>query len=236
MEKLRLTARVASKLLHVMGKTYTPDPEIPLGLLVCETVSRFMMLVRGIFGLGRLVFLGRSVRIRGRRLLKIGRFATIEDNVMLDAYARRGVIVGEGSRIGAHSTIRSTAHLSVVGEGLIMGSNSGLGEYCYLGCAGGIRIGDHVIMGQYVSFHAQEHNFADPERPIREQGVRQQGISIGSDCWVGARATFLDGTEVGSHSVVAAGAVVRGKFPAGAVIGGVPARLLKMRPGFETQQ
>ncbi|MBU0943571.1 MAG: hypothetical protein KJ804_10935 [Proteobacteria bacterium] len=61
---------------------------------------------------------------------------------------------------------------------------------------------------------------------------RQQGIHIESDVWVGARVTFLDGAEIGPHSVVAAGAIVRGKFPTGAIVGGAPARILKMRDGF----
>lgn len=225
-------SRIAKFLLNVTGKKYEPDPNIPLGLLVSDIIARFLMLMRGLFWLWKPVFLGQTVRIRGRRRMKIDRFATIENNVNIDCYALNGVVIGSRSRIGSHSVIRSTAHLSVVGIGLVIGHDSGIGEFSYFGCAGGVWIGDNVIMGQYVSFHAQEHIYDNLYILIREQGVTQRGIRIGSNVWVGAKVTFLDGAEVGSNSVVAAGAVVKGHFPAGSVIGGVPARLLKTREDF----
>ena len=54
-------------------------------------------------------------------------------------------------------------------------------------------------------------------------------IETGTDgeVWVGSKVTFLDGSEVGNNSVVAAGAVVNGKFPPNVVIGGVPAKVIK---------
>ena len=55
------------------------------------------------------------------------------------------------------------------------------------------------------------------------------GILVEDDCWVGANVVFLDGAHVGRGSVVAAGAVVRGKIPAYSVVAGVPARVLRSR-------
>lgn len=55
------------------------------------------------------------------------------------------------------------------------------------------------------------------------------GYKIGNNCWIGAKATILDGTSIGNGCVVAAGAVVTGCFPDDVVIGGVPARILKER-------
>ena len=63
--------------------------------------------------------------------------------------------------------------------------------------------------------------------PIRLQGVNHQGIKIGNNVWIGAKATFLDGSVVGNNSIVAAGAVVRGIFPDNVIIGGVPAKIIK---------
>ena len=82
-------------------------------------------------------------------------------------------------------------------------------------------------MGQYVSFHSQNHNYQDKTRKIREQGVKSEGIEIGNNIWVGAKATFLDGCKVSDNSIVASGAVVTEKFSSGVVIGGVPARVIK---------
>jgi len=57
----------------------------------------------------------------------------------------------------------------------------------------------------------------------------EQTDKVGRNCWIGAKATFLDGAEIGDGCVVAAGALVRGKFPNNCIIGGVPAKILKMR-------
>ena len=57
--------------------------------------------------------------------------------------------------------------------------------------------------------------------------VKSEGIEIGNNIWVGAKATFLDGCQVSDNSIVASGAVVTEKFSSGVVIGGVPARVIK---------
>ena len=54
-------------------------------------------------------------------------------------------------------------------------------------------------------------------------------MRIGSDCWIGAKVTILDGTILEDGCIVAAGAVVKGHFPKYSVIGGVPARIIKTR-------
>jgi acetyltransferase-like isoleucine patch superfamily enzyme len=84
-------------------------------------------------------------------------------------------------------------------------------------------------MGQYVSFHSENHIIDRTDIPIRLQGVVRKGIVIEDDCWVGAKVTFLDGCHVGRGCVVAAGAVVRGEIPAYSIIGGVPAKVIRSR-------
>lgn len=229
MESQTLSSKIIKKLLTLFGKSYHPDPQIPAGLLWNEVTSRLFCLLRGILYFHKLVFLGRNVRIRGFSYIRIDSGSTIEDDVFIDAYSSSGIQIGARTRIGARTIIRSTAHLSVLGKGLKIGEDSGIGEYGYMGCAGGINIGDHVIIGQYASFHAQEHHFSDPEILIRNQGVSQKGIRIGSNTWIGARVTLLDGTEIGSGSVIAAGAVVKGKFPPDVILGGIPARVISTR-------
>lgn len=65
---------------------------------------------------------------------------------------------------------------------------------------------------------------------MRLQGVNRKEIMIGNDCWIGAKATILDGVVIGDGCVVAAGALVpRGVYPSYSIIGGVPARVIKKR-------
>ena len=191
--------------------------------------TRLVWLVRGCLRFRRIVFVGPGVRVRGKAGLVVGRGSSIERGASIDGYARRGVTVGERTRIGAYTVISSTSHLSRYGEGFAIGHDSGIGEFGYVGAAGGVWIGDNVIMGQYVSFHSQEHDFDDVDIPIRQQGASEAPITIGDDCWIGARVTFLAGARVPEGCVVAAGAVVRGEFEPYSVIAGVPARVVRDR-------
>ena len=105
----------------------------------------------------------------------------------------------------------------------------GLGSHGHYGSGMGfVEIGDNTIFGNYVSIHPENHNYGDPTRPIREQGVNSKGgVKIGNNCWIGAKATILDGTVIGDNCIVAAGAVVKGVFPNNTIIGGIPAKIIK---------
>ncbi|WP_208393731.1 acyltransferase [Rhizomicrobium electricum] len=145
----------------------------------------------------------------------------------MDGYSRQGVTIGARTKIGAGSIISCTSHFSHLGQGFRIGDDCGVSEYCYFGATGGVDIGNDVIMGQFVSFHSQNHQFEDASTKIRDQGVTSRGIRVGNNVWIGAKVTILDGTVIRDHSVIAAGAVVSGEFPDHSVIGGVPARVLR---------
>jgi hypothetical protein len=73
----------------------------------------------------------------------------------------------------------------------------------------------------------------DPDVEVFRQPITTKGITVGDDVWIGSHVVILDGVTVGSRSVVAAGAVVTKDVPAGAVVGGNPARVLRWRiPGL----
>jgi acetyltransferase-like isoleucine patch superfamily enzyme len=57
------------------------------------------------------------------------------------------------------------------------------------------------------------------------------GITIGKNCWIGAKVTILDGVSIGDNCIIAAGAVVNRDMPSNAVIGGLPARVIRTRSG-----
>lgn len=215
------------KILQKAGKTYQIDPRIPDGLILRTFYLRFCMLLRGLLFVHKKIFLGKSVTILNKSNFRFGKNVTIESYTILDGYASEKIILGDNVKIGMFSKLLSTSHLATYGKGLKMGSNSAIGDYTHFGAPGGIEIGNDVIMGSYISFHSENHNFSDTTKLIREQGVSHQGIKLGNNIWVGAKATFLDGCEVGDNSVVAAGAVVRGVFPPNCIIGGVPAKILK---------
>ena len=174
------------------------------------------------------VFIGPNVNLRNASLVHFGNGVTLERGVMIDGLSTNGIRLGDNVAIGAYSIV-CAAMLSHLGDGIHFGNNSSTGPYSFIGAGGPITIGENVIMGQHVSFHAENHNFARVDLPIRSQGVNRVGILVEDDCWVGANVVFLDGAHVGRGSVVAAGAVVRGEIPAYSVVAGVPARVLRSR-------
>lgn len=90
----------------------------------------------------------------------------------------------------------------------------------------GIEIGDNVLIGTSVTLMDSDFHEIDPSRRIG--GNPKMGkVTLADNVWIGDRVTILKGTSIGENSVVAAGAVVSGEFPANVVIGGVPARVIR---------
>lgn len=218
---------IFQKLLIKSGKNYKIDPAIPTKLFLSLLLRRGIMLLRGILFLRKRVFLDKKCSIKNKNNILFGKNVTIEQNARIDGYAREKIILGNNVRIGAFSLLSCTSHLSKYGKGIKMGSNSSIGDFAHFGAAGGIEIGNDVIMGSYVSFHSENHNFSDNTKLIRDQGVSSKGIKLGNNIWVGAKVTFLDGSVIGNNCVIAAGSVVNGVFPDNIVIGGIPAKVLK---------
>jgi acetyltransferase-like isoleucine patch superfamily enzyme len=218
---------IFQKLLDKSGKSYIVDPKIPNTLIYITLSNRIFMLIRGFLKTGNKVFIGRNTKIYNVANISFGKNVTIDKNCLIDGFSSEKIQFGNCVKIGSYSTLSATSHLSKFGKGLKIGSNSAVGQFTEFGAAGGIDIGNDVIMGSYISFHSENHNFNDNTKLIREQGVTSKGIKIGNNVWVGAKATFLDGCIVGNNSVVAAGAVVNGIYPDNSIIGGIPAKVLK---------
>lgn len=89
-----------------------------------------------------------------------------------------------------------------------------------------VTIGEGSMFGPACQLITVEHPVDDAAR--RAQGwERARPISIGANCWFGAGAMVMPGVSVGDHCVVAAGAVVTQDVPAGSLVAGVPARVIR---------
>jgi acetyltransferase-like isoleucine patch superfamily enzyme len=91
---------------------------------------------------------------------------------------------------------------------------------------GYIEIGNDNMFGPDVYITDSNHTYAEGVAP-RTLPMQIGTVKIGNSCWIGAKSVILKDVELGDFCVVAAGAVVTKSFPAGSVIGGVPAKLLK---------
>lgn len=227
----RILERVLSRL---KGRDYPLDRGIPLGLLAGISVRRLAWLLRGLLKTTVLqrrpsaVFIAPQVNLRNASMVRFGRGVTLERGVILDGLSRNGIEIGAHTLIGPYAVLRCSV-LTNLGAGIKFGANCSVDAYSYIGAAGPITIGNNVIMGQHVCFHAENHNFDRVDIPIKQQGVTRKGIVIEDDVWVGANTTFLDGAHVGRGCVVGAGSIVRGEVPPYSIIAGVPARVLRSR-------
>ncbi len=131
--------------------------------------------------------------------------------------------------IGEGSIIREGAFLQSYGGQIRVGKNCTINPYCLIQGNGGVQIGDNSLIASHVCMYSANHVFSDSKKLIRQQGETQRGITIGADVWIGGGAIILDGVTVGDGAVIAAGAVVKHDVAAGAVVAGVPARMISQR-------
>lgn len=110
-----------------------------------------------------------------------------------------------------------------------IGANTSVNAFCFINGCGGVRIGNDVRIAAHCSIISSNHVYSDPHVPIREQGLTARGITIEDDVWLGTGVRVLDGVTIGRGAVVAAGAVVVHDVAPFGVVGGVPAKLIKMR-------
>ena len=115
---------------------------------------------------------------------------------------------------------------AIIWDGLRIGNNSGVGINSEI--IGEVFIGNDVLMGPEVVVYTQNHMHEFNGIPFNRQGVEQiQPVKIGNNVWIGRRAMFMPGSQVGNNVIVAAGAVVTQKFGGNIIIAGVPAKVIK---------
>jgi len=127
---------------------------------------------------------------------------------------------------------------SCIGSECQVGRNVVIGWHCTVNAGAVVRGTIHMGNGVRIATGAQmlgvNHIFADTSRMIYEQGCESKGIEIGDDVWIGANAVIVDGVKVGSHSVIAAVAIVTRDVEAWSIVGGNPARKLRDRRETKT--
>ncbi len=177
------------------------------------------------------VFAGRNVIVQHGYQLRSGRNLILEEGVCINALSKMGIILGDNVTIAKYAILTCTGVIAERGTGISIGHNSAIGAQSFLGGQGGIKIGNDVIMGPQVRIFSENHNYADPSLPIRKQGQKRTGVSIGNNCWIGAGVTIVDGVSIGDGCVIAAGSLVSKSIPENSVAMGIPANVVKQRAG-----
>jgi acetyltransferase-like isoleucine patch superfamily enzyme len=110
------------------------------------------------------------------------------------------------------------------GKNIRIGKDVFINSGCHFQDQGGIEIGDGALIGHNVVLATINHDLD----PAMNRKNHYGPIKIGTHVWIGSNATILPGVTIGDWAVVAAGAVVTRDVPAMAVVGGVPAKVLKI--------
>lgn len=148
-----------------------------------------------------------------------GRHSVIHYSARMDTPPYRKFHLGDYSVVESYSCINNA-----VGD-VIIGDHTRIGLHNTI--IGPVTIGNHVNLAQGITVTALNHNFTDRERRIDEQGVTTSLVTINDDVWIGANAVILPGVNIGSHSVIAAGAIVTKDVPPHTIVAGVPAKIIK---------
>lgn len=157
------------------------------------------------------VKIGNNVKIivESRGKLSLGRNVTLKDDTTIYVKQGASLTIGDDTNTGHHSEIS-------VGQR--------------------VKIGSDVIMGAYTYITDSNHVYERLDTPFRLQGMSMGEVSIGSNVWIGRGAMVLKGARIGDNSVVGAGSVATEEFPANAVIGGIPAKIIKYLDKNGTEQ
>lgn len=128
---------------------------------------------------------------------------------------------------GAGANVEHGAEFGT-GKGIVLKERACLGVRAQVLGDGGLEIGRDAMMGPDVTIITQDHA---PSDDGKFSGYEKARVFIGDDAWIGARAVILKGVKVGKSAIVAAGAVVTRDVPDFAIVGGVPAKVIKYRAG-----
>jgi len=118
------------------------------------------------------------------------------------------------------------------GENLKIGKGCHINENVFIQ---GAVIGDYVMIAPNVSILNSTHSYASVGTPMIKQPIIS-GVNpiIHDDTWIGRGAIVFPGVEIGVGAIVGAGAVVNKNVKPYSIVGGVPAKFIKMRPGYES--
>ena len=127
---------------------------------------------------------------------------------------------GDNIRIGTNVTILNWNKIS-------FGSNISVHDNCYFDGAGGLEIEANVSIAHNSSILTTNHNWHDVTLPIKYNPVLLGKVILRNDVWVGCGCRILANVEIGSRSVIAAGAVVTKNVRPKSMYGGIPAKFIK---------
>lgn len=171
----------------------------------------------------------RAIRYRlfEKKNIKVAMSSKIRDGVMLEGKNRIGqdtvlsdTYMGYGSYVGDYSNL----------------SNCKIGRFCSIGNGVKHESGSHPTnyVSSHPAFYSVNHScglgFVSSDKYKESRYLLDcYQVIIENDVWIGSNVTILDDVTIGNGAVIAAGAIVTKNVPPYAIVGGVPAKVIKYR-------
>lgn len=152
------------------------------------------------------------IYLNGAEYISIGDSCSFDKRLRMDAF----------DKYGTQSFVPS----------IIIGSNVSIQMDCHIGAINNIRIGNNVLMASKVYITDHFHGSVTAEElciaPVKRKLFSKGPVIIGDNVWIGEGVVIMPGVEIGNNCIIGANAVVTRSFPKDSVIGGNPARLIKV--------
>lgn len=158
----------------------------------------------------------------------LGEGCVLEEGVLI--FQPPHVFIGRDVYIGHRAILNGDTRAPMQ-----IGDGSWIGQDCALHSAGGITLGRNCGMGPKSMILTSTHGDVEYPAPIIDGALTFGAVTIGDGADIGLGAIILPGVTIGTGVQVGAGAVVTRDVPDGAIVAGVPARILRMRPGAPAQ-
>lgn len=170
----------------------------------------------GINNQGGNLYIGKGCKIVNSKVMSFGKNVSIMPYTMLVCHAGGHIEIGDGAEIGMFSRVASQ---------------------------GNVIIGNNVFSGPHIFIADYNHEYRNPDEPIKIQGnlvkstpqFERGGVRIGDDTWIGTNVVIAGTVEIGNHCVIGANSVVTHDIPDYSVAAGIPCKVIKQY-NTETKQ
>lgn len=130
------------------------------------------------------------------------------------------LVVGRWAHLGHRTALRAHEGVLRIGDKAVLGSD------VVVNCHLDIEIGPRTLVADRCYLCDFDHRTDGLDLPIKDQGIVKSPVRIGADSWLAAHVVVVRGTDLGAGGVAAALTVLRGPYPPGSIVAGVPGRVV----------
>ena len=176
----------------------------------------------------------REIGIRRAISFVAGTIVLVSFRLMIFPPLRTGLLRLVGVRVGKNTIIQAIKFFNVYRRGF---AGLSIGDNCFMGDDSLIDLADEIVLEDEVTLAERvtvltHVNVGYRDHPLqRHFPSYSKRVVFRRGCFVGTNVTILPGVTVGECAFVAAGAVVTGDVPPSHVVGGVPARTIRVLEG-----